>query len=196
MILPELSLKGLDRSRITEIKVTLRRQKDEDYKQQFQEIYADASPKLKRCLDIAKEKGSSSWLTVLPLKSLGYCLNKEEFYNSVHVRYNWRIARLPNNCVCGDKNDIDHALTCKRGGYSILRHNALCKTEALIMKEAGCTDVKLEPHLLPVDPLLYQKTTNTQDEARLDISARGIHGTFERTFCDVRVTHPNSPSCV
>ena len=27
-------------------------------------------------------------------------------------------------------------------------------------------------------------------------SARGIFGTFERTFCDVRVTHPNCPSNV
>ena len=28
------------------------------------------------------------------------------------------------------------------------------------------------------------------------MSARGIFGTFERTFCDVRVTHPNCPSNV
>ena len=64
------------------------------------------------------------------------------------------------------------------------------------MREAGCTDVKLEPHLLPVNPELYEKSTNTQDDARLDIAARGIHGTFERTFSDVRVTHPNCPSNV
>ena len=43
---------------------------------------------------------------------------------------------------------------------------------------------------------LYEKSTNTQDDARLDIAARGIHGTFERTFCDVRVTHPKCPSSV
>ncbi len=64
------------------------------------------------------------------------------------------------------------------------------------MKEAGCTDVKLEPHLLPVQSEVYQRRTNTQDDARLDISARGIFGTYERTFCDVRVTHPNCPSGV
>ena len=64
------------------------------------------------------------------------------------------------------------------------------------MKEAGCTDVRLEPHLLPVDPKIFQRQTNTQDDARLDISARGIYGTYERTFCDVRVTHPNCPSGV
>ncbi len=106
------------------------------------------------------------------------------------------LARFEENRPCGDRNDSDHALTCKKGGYSILRHNALCNTEAMIMREAGCTDVKLEPHLLPVNPELYKKTINTQDEAHLDISARGIHGTFERTFCDVRVTHPNCPSSV
>ena len=33
--------------------------------------------------------------------------------------------------------------------------------------------------------------SNTQDEARLDISAVGVYAPFEKTFMDVRVTHPN-----
>ncbi len=66
----------------------------------------------------------------------------------------------------------------------------------MFMKEAGCTDVKLEPHLLPIDANLYPQATNTQDEARLDISARGIFGTYERSFFDTRVTHPNCLSNV
>jgi hypothetical protein len=52
---------------------------------------------------LAKEKGSSAWLTALPLKSLGYCLNKAEFQNSIHVQYNWKIAGLPMRCACGEK---------------------------------------------------------------------------------------------
>ena len=31
----------------------------------------------------------------------------------------------------------------------------------------------------------------TQDEARLDISAVGVYAPFEKTYFDVRVTHPN-----
>ncbi len=167
----ELSLEHLDKQQIKKIKTKLKKEKEDEYKKQFNKVCENISPKLKRCLEIAKEKGSSSWLTALPLKSLGYCLNKAEFHNSIHVRYNWKIAGLPLRCACGEKNDTDHALICKKGGYSILRHDALCKTEAMIMKEAGCSDVKLEPHLLPVNPKLYQRSTNTLDGARLDISA-------------------------
>ncbi|MCP4458807.1 MAG: hypothetical protein GY816_12410 [Cytophagales bacterium] len=177
-------------------KTELKMEKEQDYRIKFQEITSQISPKLKRCMEICREKGSSAWLTALPIKSLGYSLNKIEFHNSVHVRYNWSIPGIPSICACGEKNSTDHALTCKKGGYPILRHNAICQTESLIMKEAGCTDIKLEPHLLPVQSELYQRRTNIQDDARLDISARGIFGTHERTFFDVRVTHPNCPSGV
>ncbi len=136
-------------------------------------------------MEIAREKGVSSWLTALPLKTLGYCLNKEEFRNSINVRYHWPISSMPSICACGDTNGIDHALTCKKGRFSIMRHDALSKVEALIMTEAGCKDVQLERHLLPVDANMYNQQTNTQPDARLDVAARGIYGTFERTFLDV-----------
>ena len=39
-------------------------------------------------------------------------------------------------------------------------------------------------------PFITRKT-NTQDEARLDVAAVGLYAPFERTFFDIRVTHPN-----
>ena len=63
------------------------------------------------------------------------------------------------------------------------------------MKEV-CTDVKIEPSLLPVNPDDYSTRANTSDGARLDISACGVRGTFERTFIDIRVSHPHAPSNV
>ena len=76
-----------------------------------------------------------------------------------------------------------------------MRHNALRDSVANVMKEV-CTDVKVEPALLPVNPNDYSSRTNTSDGARLDISACGIKGTFERTFIDIRVSHPHAPSNV
>lgn len=39
------------------------------------------------------------------------------------------------------------------------------------------------------------RRSNTSDQARLDIiSARGVWSPFDRTFLDVRVSHPNAPS--
>ena len=55
-----------------------------------------------------------------------------------------------------------------------------------------CYDVKTEPHLLKVnegDCVL--PCTNKAEQARLDISARGVCPSFDKSFFDVRVTHPN-----
>ena len=111
--------------------------------------------------------------------------------------FKWSIPEMPNFCACGAQNSIDHALSCKKGGYPILRHNAIRDVEAMLMREAGCVDVRIEPGLLECDTdSSLSHRTNIQPNARLDISARGIFGTYERTFCDVRVTHPNCPSNV
>ena len=72
-----------------------------------------------------------------------------------------------------------------------MRHNVLRDTEALLMKEIA-KDVQTEPLLLPVNNTQLKAGTNTAPQARLDISARGIWSPCERTFFDVRVTHPNT----
>ena len=42
-----------------------------------------APQKTKRALDLAAKKGSSAWLTVLPLQDLGFNLNKREFRDAM-----------------------------------------------------------------------------------------------------------------
>jgi hypothetical protein len=191
------SLKDINYTQIQKIKLELKNEKMMILKGQFEKIIQTLSPKSRRCLQLAAEKGASSWLTALPLQELKYSLNKQEFRNAIMVRYNWAIPDMPTFCGCGARNSIDHALACKKGGYPILRHNAIRDTTALIMREAGCVDVQVEPGLQDCskDTSLCNRT-NTQAGARLDVSARGIFGTFERTFCDVRVSHPNCPSSV
>ncbi len=72
-----------------------------------------------------------------------------------------------------------------------MRHNAIRDTFAYLLREAKCKDVRVEPPLLPVDPANFSQNTNVQEDARLDISAVGVFAPFERTFFDIRVTHPN-----
>ena len=74
----------------------------------------------KRKIALAKEKGSSSWLTVLPIEEHGFFLNKGEFRDALHLRYGWDIRNAPQSCICGSSS-VDHTLTCKRGGFPILR---------------------------------------------------------------------------
>ena len=146
---------------------------------------------LKRCLLLNRDKGTGSWLTALPLKDLGYCLNKQEFRDAVCLRYGWKIPNTPHYCGCGAVNTVDHTMICMKGGYVGMRHNALRDLNAEMQREV-CRDVVVEPHLLPVRG--EEIDGETGDQSRLDISSRGIWSSFERTFFDVRVHHPNAAS--
>ena len=146
---------------------------------------------MQRALELSSEKGSSIWLVTNPNKDHDFYMNKVEFRDALCLRYNWHVKGLATTCVCGKANDIDHSLTCKKGGFVTMRHNALRNAEAALMKEV-CRDVEVEPELIPVDDEELQRSTTSQDKARLDISARGLYGQMERVFFDVRVTHPNT----
>ena len=47
--------------------------------------------------------------------------------------------------------------------------------------------------MIPIDSC-HQIPGNSEDKARLDISARGLWGPFQRTMFDVRIFHPNAES--
>ena len=42
-------------------------------------LYSEFSPNLQHCVEIAVEKGSSSWLSAIPVDSHDFYLNKGEF---------------------------------------------------------------------------------------------------------------------
>ena len=177
------------------VKNTINKTKQEKEKrlsQEFDLIKAQINDEMKANLDLAREKGSGSWLTALPIQALGYVLNRREFRDSLCLRYGWKIPNTPFHCACGKKNDVDHALTCMKGGYVAMRHNRIRDLEASILKEV-CKDVKVEPELLPIGNSSVT-SSNEAERARCDVSGIGIWSPMERTFLDVRVFHPNSPS--
>ena len=54
----------------------------------------------KKVNEIARESGSSNWLTSLPLEESGYVLKKQEFWDALNLRFNWPMSRIPSKCVC------------------------------------------------------------------------------------------------
>jgi len=70
----------------------------------------------KKLLELNSEKGSSIWLTALPIASQGFFLSKQEFSDALAIRYGFNLKRLPMNCVCGQGFSVEHALSCKTGG--------------------------------------------------------------------------------
>ena len=152
-----------------------------------------ASCKTKRALNLAAEKGSSAWLTVLPLKDLGFNLNKRQFRDPVKLRYDWPIDDIPSTCACGDVFTVDHSMICKLGGFVIQRHNELRDLEAELLSTV-CSDVETEPVLLDISREQLSRGSNKAQDARLDIHARGFWEQRRSAFFDVRVCHPNAES--
>ena len=90
--------------------------------------------KTQRAVEFIKQKGASSWLSVMPLKEINVTLNKREFRDAIKLRYGWEFNDIPTVCVCGDLFDADHAMIGMRGGYIIQRHNKIRDLEAEILR--------------------------------------------------------------
>ena len=187
-------LETCSKKSIQDAKSLMKMLKGKRTKLEYNQLLEKLDSSTKRALEMAKEKGASSWLTTLPLDWLGYTLNRQEFRDSIALRYNWKIKDMPAYCGCGKENDIDHSLSCKKGGYVILRHNNIRDTTAKVLEEV-CYDVQIEPRLIPINgesEEVYDTTRgNIAENARLDVAARGVWSQYDRSFVDIRVTHPN-----
>ena len=176
-------------------KASIRRQNDEASSNEADDLHSQLPPHLQKAVNLAQEKGASTWLTALPLKDHGFALHKAAFHDAMALRYGWPISNLPSKCDCGNNNTIDHALSCAKGGFPTIRHNEIRDLTANLLTEV-CSEVCIEPHLQPTTPdQLSGATANAQDGARLDVSANRVWGgRFQRTYFDVRVFNPHAPS--
>ena len=141
-------------------------------------------------LEAIQEKGASSWLNALPIKSQGYALDKQSFRDAISTRYGIPLQKLPSHCVCGNPFSVQHALTCKKGGFVSSRHNEVRRITADLLNEV-CNDVEEEPLLQEVTGEHFKaKTAKREKDARLDVAARGLWMRGQKAFCDVRVFNP------
>ena len=131
----------------------------------------------------------------MPIREHGFYLNKQEFWDSIRTRYGIALTRLPSQCAaCGVPFNVEHAFSCKYGGFVTIRHNEIRDFTAEVLREVS-QNVEVEPLLTPLtgEHLRY-RTANTDDQARLDVSARGVWARGSKAFFDVRVFNPLAPS--
>ena len=102
--------------------------------------------KTQRAIDLAAKKGSSAWLTLLPLQDLSFNLNKREFRDAFKLRYDWPVEDIPSTCACGETFTVDQSMICKLGGFITQRHNELRDLEAEFLSMV-CSDVEIKPVL-------------------------------------------------
>ena len=102
-----------------------------------------------RLNDRAQEQGLSNWLTVVPMKRLGFNLSKLEFWDAVRLRYGLPLKRLSSICSCSKPYNVQHAISCRKEGFVILRRNELRNNITEILEE-GTSYVKVEATLQPL----------------------------------------------
>ena len=172
------------------MKQNIKKAKFKRNKDLLQSIIGSTNKEKQNLIQITTEKGASSWLTTLPIKDEGFQLDKQSFWDLVKIRYGHQLSKIPDKCACGSSFDLQHALSCKKGGFISQRHNMLRDVTAKLMKEV-CNDVKIEPALQPLTGEdLKERTANYSDEARLDVSARSFWVTGQRAFFDIRIFNP------
>ena len=100
-------------------------------------------------MELSQERGASAWLTSLAIDDHGFTLHKSAFRDALSLQHGWSLQNLPSHCSCGHLFSVEHALTCKTGGFPTIRHNEVCDITASWVSEV-CHGVVIEPHLQPL----------------------------------------------
>ena len=168
-----------------------------------------ATAREKRRLERARETGG--WLNILPDSLNGTELSSEEFRDSIRIRLGFTPTALPEKCDgCGHCFTVEHALTCKKGGLVLLRHNDLAAEWHELCATA------LTPSAVSDEPLIHSGRVITQGnngsglnagrrgpsngnnpdprELRGDISAHGFWRRGTTAIFDVRIADTDAPS--
>ena len=104
---------------------------------------------VQRAMSLSIEKGSSNWLSTLPIAEHGFALYKSAFRDALCIRYGWHPPNLPLQCTSGKQFSVEHALSCTHGCFPSIRHNELRDITAELMTEV-CHNVGIEPTLQPI----------------------------------------------
>ena len=103
-----------------------------------------------RSLDLASEKGASSWLNAMTLKWSHFHLTKIVVPADNALYYGWDPVKMPSLCACNKNFTVAHALNCPKGGCTHMRLNELCISFANLLNDI-CHDVEIKPHLQPLE---------------------------------------------
>ena len=133
-------------------------------------------------------RGSSNWLSTLPIAEHGFALHKGAFRDVLCLRYSWHPSNFPLQCTCSKRFSVEHALSC---GFPSICHNELRDITAELMSKV-CRNVSTEPSLQPItDEHLIHRTANKEDSALLDVAVDNFWGNDRQyVFFDIRVFNP------
>jgi hypothetical protein len=160
-------------------------------------ILSKASNQAKRRIRRACESGQ--WLSVKPSRLNGTALSAEEFRDNVRLRFGLLPQQLPEKCDgCDQRFGVGHALSCKKGGLVLLRHNEVAGEWHRMCAQALTQSAVSNEPIIPTsqDRTQGEATGNTsiQPANRGDIAVRGFWKRSTTAIFDVRITDTDAPS--
>ena len=107
------------------IKTTIKIERENIYKNVLNTLQNRLSENQLRLNSINREKDVSSCLTSYPISDHGFDPAKQQIWDSLRLRCGWVLPNIPSTCCCSTKMDVQHAMSCKRGGFVTIQHNDL-----------------------------------------------------------------------
>jgi hypothetical protein len=174
----------------------LRKEKDEAQKVELELLCAAERPATARRMRRSTQTGA--WLTAMPNALNGTELSEEEFRDNLRLRFGLHPLSLPAQCDgCNQKFTVEHALSCKKGGLVLLRHNDVAAEWHNLCASA------LTPSAVSDKPLILtgrvgnghqEPGTEPPPDLRGDVAAHGFWRRGTTAIFDVRVTDMDAPS--
>ena len=115
----------LNNNEMKKKKIEIAHEKTKSHEEKLAQLRESTTFDQRKANELSCMKGASSWLTSLPLEAENFVLNKREFHDSIRLRYRWHLKFMPTIRVCGKHFSVDHAMSCKNGGYIHHRHNEI-----------------------------------------------------------------------
>ena len=147
---------------------------------------------------IQRSAATGAWLSTLPNLLNGSDLSAEEFRDGVRLRLGLTPLSLPPRCDgCGERFTTEHAMSCRKGGLILHRHNDLVATWGQLCGQAHTpSTVSDEPLIQTSQDVQVAGTNRTEPtpELRGDVAVHGFWTRGTTAIFDVRVTDTDAPS--
>ena len=138
------------------------------------------------------------------IEEFSFSLHKGAFQDALALRYDWQPSQCPSNCACGSKCHCRSCLGVSQRWFPYYKTR-----QDRDLHFCNCQPANRDTLYMYVTMYMYASnpinnpspvkhltgaTSNTQDGARLDITANGFWGgRFERAYFNVRVLNPMCP---
>ena len=146
---------------------------------------------------IKRPSSTGAWLTTMPNLLNRSDLSAEEFRDGLRLRFGLKPTAMPPRCDgCGKRFTTEHAMSCRKGGLILHRHNDMVTTWGQLCGQALTpSTISDKPLIQPSRDVHLADNTRTKPspELRGDLAVHGFWSRGQTAIFDVRITDTDQP---